>query len=222
MKNIILACLVGFFAFASTAYAESHRSGVRIVYTVEITNITKGVYFTPFLTAAHRGNLALLEVGEEASEPLAAIAEGGDIAPMIEYLESRPRLVNGLAQSEGLLAPGASVRLRLVSDSRMNSLSLASMLLPTNDTFVALNSVALPRRGSAVFYANAYDAGSEMNDELCMSIPGPQCGGAPFSPEDDGEGYVYPSPGIHGEGELTQSAYDWQGPVAKVVVKRVR
>ena len=96
------------------------------------------------------------------------------------------------------------------------------MLLPTNDTFVGLDAVRLPLRGKATFYANAYDAGSEPNDELCVNIPGPTCGGIGISAEEGGEGYVFPSPGIHGEGDLSVAQYNWQGPVAKVTVKVIK
>jgi hypothetical protein len=46
------------------------------------------------------------------------------------------------------------------------------MLNPTNDSFVALNNVRLPRFGRT-YTAIAYDAGSEINDELCVNIPSP-------------------------------------------------
>ena len=51
-------------------------------------------------------------------------------------------------------------------------LSLVSMLIPTNDTFVGANMM-LPGEGGMMGYAYAYDAGTEMNDELCSSIPNP-------------------------------------------------
>ncbi|MDZ7808978.1 MAG: spondin domain-containing protein [Arhodomonas sp.] len=46
-------------------------------------------------------------------------------------------------------------------------LSLAAMILPTNDGFVALNGVAFPRGGeTATHYLLGYDAGTEANDEI--------------------------------------------------------
>ncbi len=59
-----------------------------------------------------------------------------------------------------------------------------------------------------------------MNDELCMHIPGPHCGGSPFSPG-LAEGYVHISRGISGEGDLLSSEYDWRNPVAHVAILRV-
>ena len=57
------------------------------------------------------------------------------------------------------------------------------MLIPTNDGFVSVQNIAPPYgRRARTLYAPAYDAGGEPNDELCVSIPGPVCGGAGSSP----------------------------------------
>ena len=221
MKKASLTAFLCLIFVIPSAFANNKATR----YTVEVTNITSGIVFTPFIVAAHRDRdrVAFFEVGETASDELAAIAEAGDIGPMRARLEALPpRLIGDIAQTDGLLQPGASATVELVTTRTMDHLSLAAMLLPTNDSFSALNSVALPRRGSVTFYAPAYDAGTELNDEYCMSIPGPQCGGTALSPEDSGEGYVFPSPGIHGEAELSRAAYNWQGPVIKVVVEVVR
>ena len=53
------------------------------------------------------------------------------------------------------------------------------MLIPTNDAFVGLNTELPHDFATKEVYANVYDAGSEWNDELCASIPGPaysECG----------------------------------------------
>ena len=104
-------------------------------------------------------------------------------------------------------------------DDLNNRFSMAGMLLPTNDAFVGIQSMRLPQNGATLF-AMAYDAGSEENDELCMNIPGPTCGGTPFS-EGHAEGYVYPSPGIHGGGDLTANAHGWSNPAARVTITRM-
>ena len=73
--------------------------------------------------------------------------------------------------------------------------------------------------------ATAYDAGGELNDELCASIPGPpyvECDG-PGGGGDagGGEGYVHVHAGMHGTGDMTASERDWRNPVAKVSVRQV-
>ena len=45
--------------------------------------------------------------------------------------------------------------------------SLLPMLIPTNDAFAGLDSIMLPTEpGTYTYYLNAYDAGTELNDEL--------------------------------------------------------
>lgn len=186
-------------------------------FAVTITNITQGQTFTPLLVATHKGTISFFEVGAPASPQLATIAESGNIEPLQDLLDSLPNLVLDTAASGGLLGPGESVTIEVEGGGRFDRISVAGMLIPTNDTFVALNSAYLFRfkRSHTV---PAYDAGSEYNDELCENIPGPVCGGAGPS-EEDGEGFVHISSGIHGIADLDPSAYDWRNPVARITVR---
>ena len=188
---------------------------------VTITNLTSAVSFTPILVTSHRKGVSLYEPGSAASDELAAIAEGGDIAPMTAVLQADPRVAD-VQNSAGLLAPGSSVTVSVSSKHGARHISLASMMLPTNDGFIALNSVRAPRHGTASYYSQGYDAGTEPNDELCISIPGPTCGGEGPSPGVDGEGYVHINRGIHGIGDLAPDVYDWRNPVARITITRSR
>lgn len=187
-------------------------------YQVTVTNITKGQSFTPILSATHGYSANFFELGAPASDELAALAESGNITPLLDSLTANPS-VKDTATTAGLLTPGSSVSFEIES-VRLARLSLAAMLIPTNDTFFALDSVSLPRFGSYTYLAKAYDAGSETNDEFCANIPGPACGGAGLSEDDNGEGYVYISQGIHGEADLAASSYDFRGVVAKITISR--
>jgi len=214
LYSLATLCLFGLLS------SHSFAGGYEKSYKVTITNITKGQSFTPFILASHKRSLSFFELGEEASQEIADIAEGGNTAPLEAFLTTSGA-VSDIANSAGLLAPGESVEISLSASKRFRRLSLAAMLLPTNDTFVALDSVYLPLHGKKTLFARAYDAGSETNDELCISIPGPHCGGEPFSPNDTGEGFVHISAGIHGMGDLDESAYDWRDAVAKIVIERM-
>lgn len=214
-------------AFATQAQATNYRGQKN--YRVTITNTTQGVQFTPILAATHRSSVGFFELGQAPSTQLAEIAEGGNIAPLQEVLDSLSNEVAATANTIGLLSessellfPGESVTIEISTSRRAHFLSLAAMLLPTNDSFVALDTVALPAWGSRTYYAKGYDAGSETNDEMCASIPGPTCGGDGAFKEVNGEGYVHISPGIHGIGDLAPSEYDWKNPVAVVTVQRIR
>jgi len=189
-------------------------------YEVTITNVTKGQAFTPILAVTHTSDIAIFTLGEAASAELATLAEGGAIGPLQGVLESIPEAVLDTNTNGGLLLPGDSITIAVTGSVHYDHLSFAGMLIPTNDTFVALNGVPLPKTYSS-HYALAYDAGSEPNDELCANIPGPYCMGAGNSPMDDGEGYVYVGNGIRGAGDLDEADFDWNNPVARVVVRRV-
>lgn len=204
---------------AITPTAQAQFANVVSTYEVTITNITRDQRFTPVLVATHSPLISFFEVGQAPSDGIAAIAEGGDTSLLEAALLDSPQALQ-TATTEGLLGPGESATVTISSQGQhFNRLSLAAMLLPTNDTFVAINNVPLPR-WRATFDALAYDAGSEENDELCANIPGPTCGGEPLS-EGLGEGFIHISAGIAGHGDLAPEAYDWRGPVARVTIMRI-
>ncbi len=213
MKNIVISISV----LLTTLFANIALAQTGPQYRVSVTNITKSQYFTPIITVGHTSAISLFELGQPASEGIIAIAESGNIAPLQEALSGLSSV--STAASQGLLLPGQTAEIVVSGNYNDMKLSLAAMLLPTNDTFVAIDSLTVPYFGSEVAYAYAYDAGSETNDELCANIPGPQCGGAPASPNDAGEGFVHISSGIHGIADLAPAVYDWRGPVAKVEVE---
>ncbi len=216
MRKTLLVVIAALFS-ASPAFADGY--GKRM-YEVTITNITSGQTFTPLLVVTHKRSIGLFELGEPALDEVATVAESGNIMPLADLLNSLNNKVLATASSEGLLGPGESVTVKIKGNSRFNRVSVIGMLIPTNDTFVALDSAHLSR-WEKTHLVPAYDAGSEYNDELCANIPGPVCGGEGLS-EEDGEGYVHISGGINGIGNLQPSAYDWRNPVAEISVKRVR
>ncbi|QFU74787.1 hypothetical protein EY643_03485 [Halioglobus maricola] len=190
-------------------------------YEVTITNLTLGQSFTPQLVATHRGSEMMFSLGQPASAGLERLAEGGDTSGVLEELGNRVAYATTI---DGLLGPGQSVTTTVMATGQEKFFSVAAMLLPTNDTFMAANGVKLPTQGKVTYMVPAYDAGTEANDQDCMNIPGPTCGGAPFSdPAEDDEGFVHISNGFHdlGGDTLSPAAYDWRNPVARVVVKRL-
>ena len=99
------------------------------------------------------------------------------------------------------------------------------MLVNTNDAFFGIDTARLSSGPWARRWdADAYDAGSEGNNEDCEFVPGPACD--PMSGNKrytaGAEGFVYVGNGIHGIGDLGPSAYDWRNPVARVTAQRVR
>lgn len=217
MKTPILLLAAGLLSLG-TAQADT------IYFDVTVTNVTRGQAFTPLIVATHKSSIAFFEAGAEASPELAAIAEGGDTSSLAALLASVPDQVFGIGFGTGLIGPGGSETVRVAAKSGFGRVSVAGMLLPTNDTFMSVNSALLPRGNKATSVAAiAYDAGSEPNDEDCANIPGgADCAGQGGSPDAGGEGSVHVSAGIHGIGSLAPSAYDWRNPVARVTIQRVQ
>ncbi len=200
----------------NAAFADKTR-----MIEVTITNITNNLSFTPIMAASHRHEIDLFEVGEAASDELITVAESGNVAPLSTLLSGNNNVAD-VQNSGGLLGPGESVTIMLEADKRSDRVSIASMMLPTNDSFIALDSVRVPKRGQASYRSPGYDAGSETNDESCLNIPGPFCGGTGLSPADPGEGYVHISRGISGNADLASADFDWRNDVAKITVRSVK
>jgi hypothetical protein len=209
---------------ASTAAARHGRER----FEVEVTNLTRGQQFTPILVASHREGVRLFTLGEPASAQLAILAEEGDTAPLASLL-SGMSAVKDVASSSGLTDPGKSVTLTVDAPGSFDHISVAAMLIPTNDAFFAINGVEGPQGNKELtLFSPAYDAGSERNDELCASIPGPlfmECNNGPGGggmPAGDEEGFIHIHAGIHGIGNLAPARRDWRNPVAKITIRRTR
>lgn len=150
---------------------------------VEISNLTHGITFTPFLVAAHTDGNNLFQVGQPASANLQAMAEGGSIAGLeADVTALGATIVSNPAG--GLLAPASSTMFNMNTDGTSNTqLSIVAMLLPTNDAFAGLNAITIPTDpGNYVYYLNAYDAGTEANDEILNGGGAPGTPGMPAAP----------------------------------------
>lgn len=216
---LLLSVLIG-MSLGCPAFAQS-----QFQYEVTITNVTRGQVFTPIVVASHKDGFHLFSAGQPASVELEQIAEGGDTGPLETSLRGSPDVLE-VADSGAPLPPGQSVTVMVNTRGQFDHLSVVSMLVPTNDAFFALNGVEGPKgKNTSVLYVPAYDAGTEANDELCTSIPGPPvlCNGEGFNASREGaEGYIHIHAGIHGIGDLVAAERDWRNPVARITIRRVR
>ena len=176
MKRTLLSAAVA----ASALFAQPAGA---VDFDVRIDNLSNAIYYTPFLAAAHPDDTSLFQVGQPASASLQAMAEGGDISGLVAD-------VNGLGATVvenpagGLLGPASSVTFEMNTDGTSNTrLSIVSMLLPTNDAFAGLNAIEIPTEpGTYVYNVNAYDAGTEANDEIVNGGGAPGVPGIPADP----------------------------------------
>ncbi len=190
-----------------------------LIVEVTITNLTRGQTMTSFFVARHDGNAAPLYVlGQAASDGLADMAEDGNASKLLAAWDPDENSSIGEARvAGGFIRPGQSATITFnVSDGKQ-LLSLASMLVSTNDGFVGANGLDLS--SSQVVYLNVYDAGSEGNSESCDYVPGPPCGAHKARDTETAEGFVHVHAGIHGDGGLSQAQHDWRNPAARLEIK---
>ena len=209
---------------SATMLAGTHAwAGNSHAYKITVTNLTPGQPFAPILAVSHRSGLSFFKVGEAPSDELAMLAEAGNGNPMAATLLATQGVRDAKVSTGGLTFPGTSSSLTISVSKGTDHVSVAAMLGATNDAFFAVTDVALPKgRRAAVYQADAYDAGSETNDELCSTVPGCGGGSAGYSPDDTGEGFVHIHNGIHGIGDLNAAEMDWRNPVAQIVIERIR
>lgn len=211
-------------ALPIVAQAQGHVRPVR--FEVTVTNLTRAQQFTPILLVTHRPALTLFTLGKPASDELRILAEEGNTGPLVALLTGNPN-VTQVQSGAGLTNPGATQTFVIEARPFVDRLSVAAMLIPTNDTFFSLNAFDLPEFGfEARQLALAYDAGTEVNDELCSSIPGPffeECKGSGGGGRvGGGEGYVYIGNGMHGVGDMNEARRDWNNPVAFIRIRMIR
>lgn len=196
-------------------------AGDNNLYEVTITNLTRDQIFSPPLAVSHNEKFDLFVPGDPASPELTALAEEGDTGPFTTLIEGLPS-VKDYAVAPGPVMPGASTTLKVQSRGDYRLISVAGMLVTTNDGFFAArNMPAFPWKGYATD-ANAYDAGSEANSESCAYIPGPPCDSHNVRDTDGAEGYVHIHAGIHGIGDLDASQWDWRNPVARITIRKMK
>lgn len=204
---------------------------------IKITNLTQGLHFTPILIAAHTADNQLFSAGTTASSELQMMAEGGDISGLVTTAASISADVVENPAS-GLLAPSMMTMTNLMTDDTNNRLTITAMILPTNDGFVGVNSWPIPTEaGTYTFTMNAYDAGTEANDEIINGGGMSGVAGIPAAPGGNagtgGSGItmtesnntVHIHRGNLGDTDLSGGVSDvdsrihrWLNPVAKVTV----
>jgi len=208
-------------------------------YRVTIENLSTGQPLSPPVAATHRGGIRMFRVGHLASPELEAIAEDGNEMPMFNLFNGSDKVTQAVDIARPLTPSGKVVgdftdSVTFDIQARLGDrLSLATMLICTNDGFTGLDRVMLPHSGSVVYYASGYDAGTEDNTELSADIVDPCSGlgpaplaGDPNGNEDaavdtDPHQPIQHHPNIAGVGDLSVADHGWRDPAVKVTITRL-
>jgi hypothetical protein len=235
-RKILAAVAAAAAALAATPAAEAKRADT---FEVTFTDLTSGQPLTPAVAATHRGRNELFRVGDAASFELKEIAENGFNRPMLDRLGADGD-VSDVVEASGPLVPAGSpgdvmfdqsTTFPITADRGARRLSLAAMLICTNDGFTGVNSLRLPRSvgDSLTVETMAYDAGTEANTEDFADMV-PPCQDLIGVTGEPGTGQSDPAlaqndvirhhTGITGRRDLVPAVHGWDvnAPVARITV----
>ena len=209
------------------------------MFEVTLMNLTMGEHgmsgqtLSPAIFVTHPAGFKIAEEGKPAPEELVAQAEGGKTDGLEALAATAGAHVTIGMNPDGTrryTMPGQSTTVTVTADMMNASLSVSSMLVSTNDAFIAAFDVPLfDEAGMPVtktIELMAYDAGSEDNTEKALDIPGPLGLDADTDPMGSNArvptegGVIMIHPGIQGGADVSE-AFAWEGPVAKLMIMPV-
>ncbi len=221
---------VGIIGSATQANAAAEHA-----YDVTIENLTTGQVFSPGVIATHTMQASVWEPDAPASEGIRLIAEDGAEATAVTDLSGAAgvyAVISTLAPINRIGGPAGlptSRTFRIAASANANRLSVAVMLICTNDGFTGLAGVKLPGGFNVESHlVGAWDAGSEQNNERFNQIVDACQMAGPVSAPPDGNGRVATSgviarhANITGVGDLSVALHGWRFPVARITVRRVK
>ena len=223
----------------ASAEAVAPEMPVSQMFEITLTNLTEGVHgesgqtFSPAIFAAHPAGVTLAAVGQPANDAIVALAEGGDtsgLEALATAAGANVMIAMNADMTRRYTMPGQSTTVTLTADMTNSSLSVGSMLVSTNDAFIAAIDVPLFDEDgmpvSTTIDLMAYDAGSEDNTEMASDIPGPLGLDEATDPPGSNErvptegGVIAAHEGIQGGGDVTE-AFAWDEPTAMLTITPV-
>ena len=178
---------------------------------VQNTSPTGGTFLTPFWFAAHDEGFDVFNLGEASSAGLEALAEDGNFAPINEEVTAfdADAVTGAVLGANGPIATAERTATTVTIDGTQNAyISLAAMILPSNDAFVGTEEEIKLFDETGAFTgvknitfegSDVLDAGTEENTELDAAFinqMGPNTG-------EDENGVVTVHEGFLPEGEGT-------------------
>lgn len=144
-------------------------------FEVTVTNTSDSIAYTgslsPLAWATTDGETTLFETGDQASDGLESLAEDGMAGELADELfagvgESGVASTPAGADEAGPIMPGDSYEFTVTPDADHRYLNLASMVIPSNDTFVALGETGVALLDSDGNRRDASAVGDDITDTL--------------------------------------------------------
>lgn len=148
----ILCVLTVSFGYSIVSADDSDKLAT---YHVNIQNLTGGQPFSPPILAVHKKEFRFFKVGRGVTAEIQAIAENGNNGPMVALFTNN-RHVHEFQQASAPLVPGSnpsgtgfgnSVQFTVTAKEDAKFISIATMLICTNDGFTGLDRIKMPSRG---------------------------------------------------------------------------
>ncbi len=201
-------------------------------FDVTAVNLTNAQPLSPIAVIGHTDAYTVFTVGDAASASLEDMAEGGDNTALIAEANAANVVVTGSGAAPVGPAGSETVTVTLLaSDLPTLQISVATMLVNTNDAFAALNGFDVSGMAvgdSMTLNSIAYDAGTEADSEAAAHIPGPAGGGEGFNAaRDDAADRVTMHAGVVSQddgfatSDLTEQ-HRFDNPVMRVRIERTQ
>lgn len=174
----------------------------------------------------HSSDYQLFTIGQPASEALEMLAESGDNSAL---LSEQADGISLQVEGSGVILPAGNDTVTVTMDTSASPyLSVASMLVNTNDGFVAETATDLASLavGESVRIAMpVWDSGTEANDEAADTIPGPAAGGEGFNSERDDNDRVSFHAGVISKDDglgtsVLNATHRFLNPAAQLIITR--
>jgi hypothetical protein len=178
-------------------------------FDVTVSNVSGGTAFpgliSPVTWAVHDASASLFKTGMPASPGLEALAEDGNGSTLLTELAAMSGVASSGKEGSGPSMPGNSVTFQVTADASHRFLSIASMAVPSNDTFLSLGEagIALVSSGGTArsdsdiatdvaSLLGAWDAGTEQNQGAALGpdMAGPGLQSGPNMGASEGNGTV--------------------------------
>lgn len=200
-------------------------------FDVQVRNNTDAQPFSPLAILSHHVSYSLFGFGMPASGALELLAESGDNSLVLAE-KNVHSTISASFSGVGSIIPGATETIRFeVSDPTSTWITVASMLVNTNDAFFAerIDLVDMKVGETMRIPAPMWDSGTERNTETAATMPGPAgTNGVGFSAVRDDlidavtshQGIISNQDGL--VGSALNASHRVRNPAATIVVTRVR
>jgi len=224
----ILASLV-LAACGGSSNNKSHS--LMKAYKVTVHNVTANQPFSPVAVIVHMPAYSAFKPGQAASTALEHLAESGSNKQLLAEAQTNAAVISNKS-GNGAIPPGGmeTINISIPKDTTGFKLTLASMLVNTNDGFASRSTskiVGLNVGDSVDMNLLAWDAGTEANDEA-NGVPGPAAGGSGYDASRQGDiNFVTIHQGVvtKDDGLLTSKlneSHRFDNPVGLVHIERVK